>query len=105
MVPLSLLLALAATSPGSSTSHVDPTLMGRWRGSARIVVQWVQRKDLPLDLTIDGEGTVRGTVGDARLVGARLERNRGAIGRARAGQDYKTILTTYYPGTTVSRID
>ncbi|MEP6904751.1 MAG: SpoIID/LytB domain-containing protein [Gemmatimonadales bacterium] len=29
----------------------------------------------------------------------------GAIGRARAGQDYKTILTTYYPGTTVSRID
>jgi stage II sporulation protein D len=29
----------------------------------------------------------------------------GAIGRARAGQDYRTILTTYYPGTTVSRVD
>jgi stage II sporulation protein D len=29
----------------------------------------------------------------------------GAIGRARAGQDYKTILTTYYPGTTVGRVD
>lgn len=29
----------------------------------------------------------------------------GAIGRARAGQDYRTILTTYYPGTTVGRID
>lgn len=25
----------------------------------------------------------------------------GAIGRARAGQDYRTILATYYPGTTV----
>jgi len=25
----------------------------------------------------------------------------GAIGRARAGQDYRTILRTYYPGTTV----
>lgn len=25
----------------------------------------------------------------------------GAIGRARAGQDYKTILATYYPGTTI----
>jgi stage II sporulation protein D len=25
----------------------------------------------------------------------------GAIGRARAGQDYRTILTTYYPGTTI----
>jgi len=29
----------------------------------------------------------------------------GAIGRARAGQDYKTILTTYFPGTTVSRVN
>ena len=29
----------------------------------------------------------------------------GAIGRARAGQDYKTILTTYYQGTTVSRVN
>ncbi len=28
----------------------------------------------------------------------------GAIGRARAGQDYRTILTTYYQGTTVGRI-
>lgn len=28
----------------------------------------------------------------------------GAIGRARAGQDYRTILTTYYPGTTIGRI-
>lgn len=29
----------------------------------------------------------------------------GAIGRARAGQDYRTILTTYYPGTTVGSVD
>jgi stage II sporulation protein D len=29
----------------------------------------------------------------------------GAIGRARAGQDFRTILRTYYPGTTVGRID
>lgn len=28
----------------------------------------------------------------------------GAIGRARAGQDYKTILMTYFPGTTVGPI-
>jgi stage II sporulation protein D len=28
----------------------------------------------------------------------------GAIARARAGQDYYTILRTYYPGTTVGRI-
>jgi stage II sporulation protein D len=29
----------------------------------------------------------------------------GAIGRARAGQDYRTILGTYYPGTTVGSAD
>jgi stage II sporulation protein D len=29
----------------------------------------------------------------------------GAIGRARAGQDFRTILSTYYPGTTIDTID
>jgi stage II sporulation protein D (peptidoglycan lytic transglycosylase) len=29
----------------------------------------------------------------------------GAIGRARAGQDFRTILQTYYPGTSIARVD
>ncbi len=29
----------------------------------------------------------------------------GAIGRARAGQNFRTILQTYYPGTTVATVD
>lgn len=29
----------------------------------------------------------------------------GAIGRARAGQDYRTILQTYYPGTTIGSVE
>jgi stage II sporulation protein D len=29
----------------------------------------------------------------------------GAVGRARAGQDFRTILRTYYPGTTVEPIE
>jgi stage II sporulation protein D len=29
----------------------------------------------------------------------------GAIGRARAGQDFLTILSTYYPGTTVGTVE
>jgi stage II sporulation protein D len=29
----------------------------------------------------------------------------GAIGRARAGQDYQTILGTYFPGTTVTLLE
>jgi stage II sporulation protein D len=29
----------------------------------------------------------------------------GAIGRARAGQDYRTIIRTYYPGTLLASVD
>jgi stage II sporulation protein D len=28
----------------------------------------------------------------------------GAVGRARAGQDAKTIVTTYFPGTRLERL-
>jgi stage II sporulation protein D len=28
----------------------------------------------------------------------------GAIGRARAGQDYEKILTTYFPGTKIEKL-
>ena len=28
----------------------------------------------------------------------------GAVGRARAGQDYRKIVTTYFPGTNVERL-
>src|SRR5207245_11343270 len=28
----------------------------------------------------------------------------GAVGRARAGQDYRRIVTTYFPGTNVERL-
>ena len=46
-------------------------------------------------LTIDGNGYGHG-VGMCQW---------GAIGRSRAGQDFRTILQTYYPGTTVDPID
>jgi stage II sporulation protein D len=46
------------------------------------------------DLTINGRGYGHG-IGMCQW---------GAIGRARAGQNYRTILETYYPGTTIGRI-
>lgn len=45
-------------------------------------------------LTLDGRGYGHG-IGMCQW---------GAIGRARAGQNYRTILETYYPGTTIGRI-
>jgi stage II sporulation protein D len=46
------------------------------------------------DLTLNGRGYGHG-IGMCQW---------GAIGRARAGQNYRTILETYYPGTTIGRI-
>jgi stage II sporulation protein D len=45
-------------------------------------------------LTLDGRGYGHG-IGMCQW---------GAIGRARAGEDYRTILSTYYPGTTIGRM-
>jgi stage II sporulation protein D len=45
-------------------------------------------------LTLHGQGNGHG-VGMCQA---------GAIGRARAGQDYHTILQTYYPGTTIGTV-
>jgi stage II sporulation protein D len=58
-----------------------------------------------IETTLDGEGrvsrvTISGT-GNGHGVGMDQW---GAIARARAGQNYRTILRTYYPGTTVARI-
>ena len=61
---------------------VDATLMGRWRGEARIVVAWAGRERLPVELTIGPDGAVTGHVGDAALVRGRVRANRGALGRA-----------------------
>ncbi|MGZ8379778.1 MAG: SpoIID/LytB domain-containing protein [Gemmatirosa sp.] len=55
-----------------------------------------------VDASVDGDGrvsrlTLRGS-GNGHGVGMCQW---GAIGRARAGQDFRTILRTYYPGTSV----
>ena len=57
------------------------TLAGRWEGSATIVVQWVEQPELRIALKIHEDRRVEGRVGGAALVGGRLKRNRGALGR------------------------
>jgi stage II sporulation protein D len=59
-------------------------------------VEPVQRADGRLErVTLRGQGNGHG-IGMCQW---------GAIGRSRAGQDFRTILRTYYPGTTVERVD
>ena len=86
-IPVALLLAgvscsggrSPATSPPASAPAIAATaatqlgdLSGHWTGSAQVIVQWAKQTDLPIDLRIEPDGRVSGTVGDARLVDARL---------------------------------
>lgn len=58
-----------------------------------------------LDETRDADGTLNRLVLHGAGYGHGVGMCQwGAIGRARAGQDYRTILRTYYPGTVVAAI-
>ncbi len=58
-----------------------PAYAGEWRGTARIWMPDQTQLPLPLHLTIGSEGTVRGSMGQARIR-ARFEWNRSWLGRA-----------------------
>jgi stage II sporulation protein D len=54
----------------------------------------------------DGEGTLEQLVVSGAGYGHGIGMCQwGAIGRARAGQDFRTILRTYYPGTVIASMD
>jgi hypothetical protein len=81
--------ASAPTSaPAGAPAAVD--LTGVWTGQAHIVVQWAQQKQLPVRLQIAADKSVTGTIGDARLVNAKLTPGRGPTQRALGwGRDYR----------------
>ena len=65
-------VAAATGVAADATKPASADLAGRWKGEATIVVNWTNQKQLPVCLVIAGDGSVRGTVGDAKLVNARL---------------------------------
>ena len=66
------------------------------------VIELPQRR---IDLTTTDEGEVSSLTVTGRGYGHGIGMCQwGAIGRARAGQDFRTILETYYPGTRVGPI-
>ncbi|PKL93648.1 MAG: hypothetical protein CVV20_02560, partial [Gemmatimonadetes bacterium HGW-Gemmatimonadetes-1] len=65
---------------------------------------WLRSTDFTIKVTRSGSRIERVTVegrGNGHGVGMCQW---GAIGRARAGQDYATILMSYFPGTELQRI-
>jgi hypothetical protein len=62
---------------GAKGSVVTGSIVGHWEGNARIVVSWCHQKDLPVNVDIHADGSVTGTVGDARLLEGQIGSNRG----------------------------
>ena len=74
-------LALAFTGSWAAESIVTPAMVGHWEGSARILVSWCHQTNLPVQVDIHADGSVSGTVGDAKLTEGRFQQNRGWLGR------------------------
>jgi hypothetical protein len=54
---------------------------GKSEGKADIYVIWCEQDSLPYSFTVNSDGTVEGTVGDAKLVNGIFKKNRSFIGR------------------------
>jgi len=79
---LALAAEVAMTPPPFAPHHSPaPEFAGQWKGTARIWMPDQTELPLPLHLTIQSDGTVHGTMGQAR-VKARFEWNRSWLGRA-----------------------
>jgi hypothetical protein len=76
----SIMLACGACASGSAAAPAE--LQGTWAGDCRVVVDWVERERLELELCVAADGVVTGRVAEARLSDAHVRRNRGAFGRA-----------------------
>jgi hypothetical protein len=72
---------LIACSSQAAESVVTPAMVGHWEGNARIVVSWCHQKNLSVKVDIHADGSVTGTVGDAKLTEGHLLRNRGWLFR------------------------
>lgn len=95
--PILLALLIVATlSAGCLVRPMDTipdSLLGTWHGEStvRLPIVFVPEPDddpgddvrvlIAIDITIHDDGTVTGTVGDAKMVDCVLKQNRGELGR------------------------
>jgi len=67
-------LLLTVLSSPAAGSVVTPAMVGHWEGNARIVLSWCHQTNLPVTVEIFADGSVTGTVGDAKITAADLSR-------------------------------
>jgi hypothetical protein len=70
-----LAILLPVLTSWATESAVTPAMVGHWEGDARIIVSWCHQKNLTVKVNIHADGSVTGTVGDAKLTDGRFESN------------------------------
>ena len=84
--------AHAAIQPTTSAAdkQVPDSVVGRWTGTADIVVSWTRQRKLPVQLDVAADGSVTGMVGDATLADAKLAVGRTPVERSLSwGRDWR----------------
>ena len=77
LIFLAIAVVICVGIAGAARTSQSPELreaVGKWRGSGKIIVLWCDRDSLSVDLTIDSDGDVRGTIGDATVAEAEFGR-------------------------------
>ena len=114
VVMLAILLAGCGATP---IEVVEPSLVGMWHGECEISLPVVfnpadvpedverTRVTVALNITINADATVDGTVGEATIEESVLKRNRGELGRSlNMASDY-IIIDGHLSGPLVSGAD
>ncbi len=72
-----LLLAFTTAFAAENTDFrlPDSSMAGHWQGTGREIVTWCSKDTIAFDLVIAADGTVTGTIGDARILSGTLRRN------------------------------
>ena len=62
----------ALTCAPLAAQRADSAVVGSWEGQAPITVSWTAQRELTVRLDIEEDGSVIGTIGDARLLDGRI---------------------------------
>jgi hypothetical protein len=98
-----LIVGLAATLAACKKAPVAPpaSMVGHWEGKAEIAVNWCLAKELVVSLTINGNGSVVGKIGDATLKEAYIYPNPGRL-RQGATMQTKFVIEADLDGPLVA---
>lgn len=82
------LALIALTQSPLSAQQRDSALVGRWFGHAELSVAWTVQRALDVQLDIQPDGSVSGTIGDALLTDAHVYSDSRVARSLRLGREF-----------------